>query len=57
MEVMVSTTDWDRSPRTSASRPGTRHEVSRGLDAGATRCPVSEKAGPSSEEWAKEGPS
>ncbi len=52
---MVSTTDWGRSPRTSASRPGTRHEASRGLDAGAKGCPVSEKTGPSSEEWAKEG--
>ncbi len=37
------------------SRPGTRHEVSRGLDAGATRCPVSESVDPSSEESAKEG--
>ncbi len=52
---MVSTTSWGRSPRTSASHPGTRHEISRGLDAGATRCPVSESVDPSSEESAKEG--
>ncbi len=52
---MVSTTSWGRSPRTSASRPGTRHEVSGGLDVGATRCPVSESVDPSSEESAKEG--
>ncbi len=52
---MVSHTSWGRSPRTSASRPGTRHEVSRGLDAGATRCPVSESVDSSSEESAKEG--
>ncbi len=51
----VSTTSWGRSPRTSASRPGTRHEVSRGLDAGATRCPVSESVDPSSEESARKG--
>ncbi len=54
-EVMVSTTSWGRSPRTSASRLGTRHEVSRGLDAGAIRCPVSESVDPSSEESAREG--
>ncbi len=52
---MVSTTSWGRSPRTSTSHPGTRHEVSRGLDAGATGCPVSESVDPSSEESAKEG--
>ncbi len=52
---MVSTTSWGRSPRTSASRLGTRHEVSRGLDAGAIRCPVSESVDPSSEESAREG--
>ncbi len=46
---------WGRSPRTSASRLGTRHEVSRGLDAGAIRCPVSESVDPSSEESAREG--
>ncbi len=45
---MVSTTSWGRSPRTSASRPGTRHGVSRGLDMGAIRCPVSESVDPSS---------
>ncbi len=33
----------------------TWHEASRGLDVGAKGCPVSEKADPSSEEWAKEG--
>ncbi len=37
---------WDRSPRTSASHPGTRHEVSRGLDMGATRFPISESVDP-----------
>ncbi len=47
---MVSTTYWGRSPRTSVSCPGNRHEVSRGLDAGVTRCPVSESVDPSSEE-------
>ncbi len=47
---MVSTTSWRRSPRTSASHPGTRHEVSRGLDTGAIKCPVSESVDPSSEE-------
>ncbi len=52
---MAYTTDWDRSPRTSTSHLGTRHEASRGLDTGAKGSPVSEKAGPSSEEWAKEG--
>ncbi len=46
---------WGRSPRTSASRLGTRPEVSRGLDAGAIRCPVSESVDPSSEESAREG--
>ncbi len=49
---MVLTPSWGRSPRTSAS---CRHEVSRGLDAGATRCPISESVNPSSEESAKEG--
>ncbi len=43
-----------RSPRTSASHPQTRHEVSRGLDAGATGCPISESEDPSSKESAKE---
>ncbi len=47
---MVLTTSWGRSPRTSASRPGTRHEVSRGLD--EVFC---ESVNPSSEESAKEG--
>ncbi len=42
---MVLTTSWGRSPRTSASYPWTRHEVSRGLDVGAKRCPVSELVG------------
>ncbi len=51
----MSTTDWGRPPRTSESCPGTRYEASRGLDVGAKGCPISEKAGPSSEEWAKEG--
>ncbi len=37
------------STRTSEFHPGTRHEVSRSLDAGETRCPVSESADPSSE--------
>ncbi len=37
------------------SRLGTRHEVSRDLDAGAIRCPVSESVDPSSEESAREG--
>uniref|UniRef100_A0A8C2F2N8 HIVEP zinc finger 2b n=1 Tax=Cyprinus carpio TaxID=7962 RepID=A0A8C2F2N8_CYPCA len=54
-ELMVSTTSWGRSPRTFAFRPGNRHGVSRGLDAGAIGCPVSESVNPSSEESAKEG--
>ncbi len=48
-------TSGGKSPSTSASRPGTRHGVSRGLDAGAKGCPVSEKEGPFSEELAREG--
>ncbi len=54
-EVMVLSTSEGKSPRTSASRPATRHGVSRGLDAGAKGCPVSEKEGPFSEEFAREG--
>ncbi|CAM4713225.1 unnamed protein product [Leuciscus chuanchicus] len=34
-EVMVSTTAWGRSPRTSAPHPGTRHGVTRDLEASA----------------------
>ncbi len=56
---MLSPKWWCRlplgSPRTSASRPGTRHELYRGLDAGAIRCPVFESVDPSSEESAREG--
>ncbi len=52
---MVLSTSGGKSPSTSASRPGTRHGVSRGLDAGAKGCPVSEKEGPFSEELAREG--
>ncbi len=37
------------------SHPGTRHEVSSGLDVGATRCPVFESVNTFSEESAKEG--
>ncbi len=54
-EEIVSATSWGRSPRTSASHPGTTHGVSTSLDAGARWCPVSEKADPSSEESAREG--
>ncbi len=55
-EVMVLTTSWGRSPGTSVSHSGTfRDEVSRGLDTGATRCPISESVYPSSEESAEEG--
>ncbi len=39
----------------STTRSGTRHEVFRGLDVGAIRCPVSESVDPSSEESAREG--
>ncbi len=52
---MVLTTSWGRSPRTSASRPGTIRGDSTSLDAGARGCPLSEKGDPSSEEFAKEG--
>ncbi len=55
LSVMVLTTSLGRSPRTSASRPGTRHEASRRLDTGATRRPVSESVDFPSEESAEEG--
>ncbi len=54
-EAIVSATCWGRSPRTSASHPGTTHLVSTSLDVGARGCPISEKADPSSEESAREG--
>ncbi len=54
-EAIVRATSWCRSPRTSASHPGTTLGVSKSLDAGARGCPVSEKADPSSEELAREG--
>ncbi len=54
-EAIVSATSWGRSPRTSASHPGTIRGVSTGPDAGARGCPISEKADPSSEESAREG--
>ncbi len=52
---MVLSSSGGKSPRTSVSRPGTRHWVSRGLDAVAKGCPVSEKEGSSSEGFAREG--
>ncbi len=54
-EAIVRATSWGRSPRTSASHPGTTHDVSTSLNAGARGCPVSEKVDPSSEESAREG--
>ncbi len=54
-EAMVLSTSGGKSPRTSVSCPGTRHEVSKGLDAGAKGCPVSEKEGSSSEGFTREG--
>ncbi len=54
-EAIVSATSWGRSPRTSASHPGTTHGVSTGPDVAARGCHVSEKADPSSEESAREG--
>ncbi len=38
-----------------STRKHNRHGVSRGPDVGATRCPVSEKVDPSSEESARVG--
>ncbi len=47
-EAIVSATSWGRSPRTSASHPGTIRGVSTGPYTGARGCPISEKADPSS---------
>ncbi len=52
---MVLSTSGGKSPWTSTSRPGTRHGVFRGLDVGAKGCPDSEKEGPSSEGFTREG--
>ncbi len=52
-EAIVIATSWGRSPRTSASHPGTICGVSTGPDAGARWCPISEKADSSSEESAR----
>ncbi len=42
--TIVRATSWGRSPRTSASRPGTTHGVSTSMDGGARGCPVSSTA-------------
>ncbi len=44
--TIVRATSWGRSPRTSASRPGTTHGVSTSMDGGARGCPVSDGAFP-----------
>ncbi len=53
-EAIVSATSWGRSPRSSASHPGTTREVPTSLDTGARGCPVSKKLDSSSEESARE---
>lgn len=51
----MSVTAGDNPLKSSMSHPGPRGGGSQGLGMGAKLCPIPEKGGPSTEEFAREG--